>query len=229
MRTADPSPDAPRAEPDLGHRAESMASSLGKNKATMRESVMGGEATTGQPESGKSLLSHIASELQLQLDASARAKARGGAADKCADHVRRVRQGLKDVERARSELNDLREATDEEAATLHDWSRKLTRLNKELEQHPDDADLRSERDEAAERVQHYQGAVDFGNREVADSQDALTTAQERLRARLAALKRCREHDHYEHHCGERGGPGVRRPGGGKCMSWHEIEAEAGIE
>ena len=60
MGTADPSPDAPRAEPDLGHRAESMASSLGKNKVTMRESVMGGEATTGQPESGKSLLSHIA-------------------------------------------------------------------------------------------------------------------------------------------------------------------------
>lgn len=190
---------------------------------------MGAEASTAMPESGKSLLSHIVGEFQLQLDESARAKATGRAADKCADHVRRVTQGLKDVERARGQLNDLREATDEESAILHDWSRKLTRLNKELEQHPDDADVRSERDEAAERVQHYQGAVDFGNRELADSQDALTTAQERLGARLAALKRCREHDHYEHHCGERGGPGVRRPGGGKCMSWHEIEAEAGIE
>jgi hypothetical protein len=167
--------------------------------------------------------------LQLQLDASAQAKASGRAGDKCADHVRRVTQALKDVERNRGELNDLREATDEEVASLHDWNRKLARLDKELAQHPDDADARSARDEAAERVDYYKGAVEFGNRAVDEAQDELTTAKERLGTRLAALKRCREHDHYEHHCGERGGPGVRRPGGGKCMSWREIEVEAGID
>ena len=73
------------------------------------------------------------------------------------------------------------------------------------------------------------------DQEIRDQEDELSVLRNRVESSkaaikrdLAALKRCRDDHPYEHHCGERGGPGVRRPPGGpddKCMGWKEIERQ----
>jgi hypothetical protein len=66
-----------------------------------------------------------------------------------------------------------------------------------------------------------------------DEQDAAAevwdteheTAVPHFEKSLTALEDCRKKHHYEHDCGERGGPGIRRDDG-KCYSWAELHRVA---
>lgn len=57
---------------------------------------------------------------------------------------------------------------------------------------------------------------------VHETATALTSAADARHSAIDDLKDCRQHHPYEHACGERGGPGVRRPDG-KCAAWSDLE------
>jgi hypothetical protein len=176
------------------------------------------------PDGGSpDMLRHIRDEMTVQLDHSL-ARVRGGDEP---DHCERWVQAVQDGSEALSQSKDLLNEELNQLDVMHDvkrsWQRHLEWVAGRLEQYPDNEKYKKDSEQCLAALEEMDREIRDQEDEVHDLREQVVSDKAAIKRDLAALKRCREDHPYEHHCGERGGPGVRRPGpNGKCMSWDEI-------
>ncbi|HET6166412.1 MAG TPA: hypothetical protein VFE07_06255 [Marmoricola sp.] len=79
-------------------------------------------------------------------------------------------------------------------------------------------------EDADKQIAADQRGVASADAEVHKTAQSLSDAWQARHEAIADLKACRDQHPYEHECGERGGPGVRRPDG-KCAAWTDLESD----
>jgi predicted nucleic acid-binding Zn-ribbon protein len=148
---------------------------------------------------------HVIAQLSAQLVRTASAER-----DHCRSKVNTVQTWLHRMQSAASSLRT--------ASTMlgkirmeHDDIEKGLSAAKTDEQR---AELQRQLDKNDDEMDDYQSAVDVNT-------DVHDDARRHYDHAVNALENCRKHHPYEHECGERGGPGIRRQDG-KCYSWDEL-------
>jgi len=168
------------------------------------------------------LLRHIRDEMTVQLDHSLASVSGGGDPDHCEKWVQAVQDGMEALSQSKDLLNDSLNQMDVLTDVKRSWQRHLEWVAGRLEQYPDNKEYEADADRSIEALKEMDREIRVQEDELHDLREQIVSDKARLKRDLAALKRCRDDHPYEHHCGERGGPGVRRPGNGKCMGWDEI-------
>jgi hypothetical protein len=168
------------------------------------------------------VLRHIRDEMTVQLDHSRQRVRDGGEPDHCEKWVQAVQDGMEALSQSKDLLNDGLNSLDVMKDVKTSWQRHLEWVAGRLEQYPGNEQYEKEADRSLAALEEMDREIRGQEDEVHDLREQVVSDKARIKRDLAALKRCRDDHPYEHHCGERGGPGVRRPGNGKCMGWDEI-------
>jgi hypothetical protein len=149
----------------------------------------------------RTVAEHIARQFQNQ----------GKAEDPCAEQVQRYKD-------AQAEVNDKRHSYFEARLVANSAHQQVTidRLTKRLcttNACRHQADVYIARDSAAANE------LDQAAGQAKADYEASKVTRD---AAIGGLRECRQQHPYEHECGERGGPGIRRPDG-RCYSWEELQ------
>ena len=106
-----------------------------------------------------------------------------------------------------------------EARLMHTIFHTQLRLDVLVRDH---AILPSEIEEADRQIAKDKAGLERADRHEHEAHAALNAAYRARHQAVEALRECRRRHPYEHECGERGGPGIRRPDG-KCAAWSDLE------
>jgi hypothetical protein len=106
-----------------------------------------------------------------------------------------------------------------EARLMHTVFYNQQRYDIQVRSH---AILPSEVEQADRAIAEDQKHIDRADKLTREYDAQAGAARVARHKAIEALKECRKHHPYEHECGERGGPGIRRPDG-KCAAWADLE------